>query len=125
MITFEQERLKLQFGNEHYFYGLFGVIIKLLSVAFYHKFQDDLHITSVGRNYNKKSAHYDGDKLVSAVDIRSKDYTVDQLTWFANQNHYLAPYVDIIIEDHRMSGKTPAGGDHIHIELNPGWWVKF
>lgn len=125
MITFEQEKLKLQFGNDHYFYGLFKVIILLLSVAFYHKFQDDLHITSIGRSHNKKSAHYDGDKLVCAVDIRSKNYSVDQLTWFANQNHYLAPYVDIIIEDERFDSKYEGKPPHIHIELNPGWWVKF
>jgi len=125
MITFEKELLRLQFGNDRYFYGLFRVMLLLLSVAFYNKFQDNLHITSIGRNYNPKSAHYDGDKLVCAVDIRSRDFTVEKLTWFANQNSYLNPYLDIIVEDHRMSGTTPEGGDHIHIELNPSWWVKF
>jgi hypothetical protein len=125
MITFENQTLKLQFGNERYFYGLFKIMILLLSVAFYHKFNQSFHVTSVGRSHNPKSAHCDSDKLVCAIDIRSKDMTLEQITWLANQDAYLHPYVDIIIEDHRMAGNTPAGGDHVHIELNPGWWIKF
>jgi len=125
MFTFENETLKLQFGNERYFYGLFKVIFILLSVAFFQRFDKELHITSVGRQKNPKSSHYDYDKLVCAIDVRSKNLTVEQITWLANQNVYLKPYVDIIVEDHRLTGETPAGGDHIHIELNPGYWVKF
>ncbi len=125
MFTFKDESLKLQFQDSKYFYGLFKTIFILLSVAFYHKFGGELCITCIGRNYNKDSAHYDGDKLVCAIDIRSYDLTLEQIKWLANQNHYLHPYIDVIVEDHRMTGKTPKGGDHVHIELNPGWWVKF
>jgi hypothetical protein len=125
MITFESERLKLQFGNERYFYGLFKLMVLLLSVAFYHKFGESFHVTSIGRSYNPKSAHFDGDKLVCAVDVRTKNLTLEQIKWLANQDAYLHPYVDIVMEDHRMSGKEHRYGDHCHIELNPSWWIKF
>lgn len=125
MFTFEDDNLKHQFQNERYFYGLFKTMFILLSVAFYHKFCKELHITCVGRDYNKKSAHCDLDKMVCAIDVRTRDLTLEQIKWLANQNHYLHPYVDVIIEDHRITGEVPSGGDHAHIELNPGWWVKF
>jgi len=125
MFTFETDQMKHQFGNERYFYGLFKVMMIMLGVAFHLKFKKSLHITCVGRDYNKKSAHFDGDKLVCAIDVRTKDLALREIQWLANQNAYLCPYIDVIIEDHRMTGEVPSGGDHAHIELNPGWWVKF
>lgn len=125
MFTFENNEIKHQFQNGRYFYGLFKIIFILLSVAFYHKFGRGLHITCVGRDYNKGSAHCDLDKLVCAIDVRTKDLTLEQIKWLANQDVYLHPYLDVIVKDKRMDGQDRPQGFHCHIELNPGWWVKF
>jgi hypothetical protein len=123
MLDFLDEDLKRQFDNQRWVDWRLKVFLLTLSMAFAYKFGRRMMITSLCRDYNPKSAHYSGDKLTCAADVRSKDLDIEHLAWFANLNDALNPYVEMIIEDDRL-GREGLGGPHIHIEINPDYWIS-
>ena len=125
MFKYSSSDLEKEFNDPRKVYWVFKLIMLLVGLAFNARFNKILTVTCLGRSYNPKSAHYSLDKLVCGVDIRSYDLTVEELNWLAEINKFVKPYMDIIIEDERIFGTKPKGGNHIHCELNPDWWFKF
>lgn len=131
MVKYETTKLEKEARNRRRTDGQFMVILHLVGLAFYLKFGKALIITCLGRNYNPKSAHCINDKFGCGADIKSWEdgsdpyLTVEELTWLANLNLLFGRYFDMIVEDERITGKKPPGGNHVHFEKNPGWWVNF
>lgn len=135
MLKFETIILKHEFEDRRRIDWRFALVLQFIGLWFHSRFSKPLIITCLGRNYNPKSAHCYSEphygKLVCAADIRSwgdgeEPYlTVRELTELANLNNMVWPYMDILIEDERMRGKKPDGGNHVHIEINPQYWINF
>ena len=135
MLEFETKALMLEFKDRRKIDWRFALMLQFIGMAFHAKFGKLLVITCLGRNYNKDSAHCYSEpwhgKLVCASDLRSWEdghepyLTVEELTWLANLNSFTSPYMDIIIEDERMSGNKPSGGNHVHVEFNKPYWINF
>lgn len=125
MFKYDPLNLDKEFNDPRKVYWVFKLIMRMMGIAFHAKFAKMLTLTCLGRDYNPKSAHYCIDKLICGADIRSYDLTVEEMEWLVELNKFIKPYMDIIIEDERISGVKPKGGNHIHCELNPAWWFKF
>ena len=124
MVGFKTDELKQEFHEPRRFDWRLKIFLMLLGMIFHFKFQKILIVTCLGRDYNPVSAHYNKDKICCAADIRSRDLSIEELTWLKNLDSMLNPYMDIVIEDERYTGKIPPGGNHIHVELNPNYWTK-
>lgn len=84
-------------------------------------------ITCLGRDKNtgdKISAHFTENKIVAAADIRSRDMTIKMFTVLERLDKILGRYGDIIIEDERFNEKWKDKPPHIHIEINPDYWMS-
>lgn len=131
MLSYEKTITEKEWKNPRQTDWRFKLMLHFIGLAFHAKFNKLLIVTCLGRGYNPKSAHYSLDKLTCAADIQSWEdgsdpyLTVEELTWLANLNVFTKPYMDILIEDERITGKKPDGGNHVHVEFNPGYWIKF
>ena len=82
----------------------------------------DWTVTSAARYpVNKKSGH--NYPVLSAIDIRSRTWTLEQMVEYKNWAEYWwGPWIDVVIEDERYDKKYEGKGPHIHIEIDKPFW---
>lgn len=85
----------------------------------------DWVITSARRHpIHGKSGH--NWEILSAVDVRSRTWTMVQITefydWYSRWWQSAPPMIDVIVEDGRFNNKYKDKPPHIHIEIDKPFW---